>query len=185
MEEKRIIRVSKLLSLILRHKPEKYNLTLDSNGWLLVKDLIQAVSRDKNYEDFNLEVLKHVVEVNDKKRFEFNDNQTMIRASQGHSLDVDLELTELEPPEFLYHGTVSKNWTRIKNTGINKMSRTHVHLSNDKFTAKKVGSRRGTPVLLVVSSNQMFKDGVKFYQSTNGVWLTDFVDKKYIKFVEY
>jgi putative RNA 2'-phosphotransferase len=180
MNEKTAKNISKFLSLVLRHSPETINLKLDENGWADVEELIEKCS--KNGNALNAELLDYVVENNDKKRFAFNEDKTKIRASQGHSITVELNLNEAEPLEFLYHGTVGKFLENIKKEGLQKMSRQHVHLSKDKETAIKVGGRRGVPHILTVKSGEMFKDGFKFYLSENNVWLTDEVPPKYIQF---
>jgi len=172
--------VSKFLSLVLRHSPEKIGLKLDENGWADVAELIAKCN--KKGQKLNPELLDYVVENNDKKRFAYNDDKTKIRASQGHSISVELNLAETEPLDFLYHGTVGKFMESIRNEGLKKMSRQHVHLSKDKETAIKVGSRRGAPQILTIRSGEMFKDGFKFYLSDNNVWLTDEVPAKYIEF---
>jgi putative RNA 2'-phosphotransferase len=170
--------ISKFLSLVLRHKPEEIGLSLDENGWASVQELMEKMN-EKGIS-INMELLDAIVETNDKKRFAFNEDKTRIRASQGHSIDVDLNMEPAEPPAFLYHGTGEKNLSLILATGIKKMNRQHVHLSKDKETAVTVGSRHGKPVVLTVRSGQMHTDGIKFYLSANGVWLTEFVDVKYI-----
>ena len=180
MNEKETKSISKFLSLVLRHSPEIIGLKLDENGWADVEELISKCSQKGNKLDF--ELLDYVVESNDKKRFAFNENKTKIRASQGHSISVELNLAETEPFEYLYHGTVGKFLENIKKEGLQKMSRQHVHLSKDKETAIKVGSRRGTPQILTVRSGAMHRDGFKFYLSDNNVWLTDEVPVKYIDF---
>ncbi|XP_055308864.1 probable RNA 2'-phosphotransferase [Sitodiplosis mosellana] len=129
---------------------------------------------------FTLEELDEVVETNDKKRFIFNEDRTKIRANQGHSIDIDLALKPQQPPEFLYHGTAQNNVTSILKNGIDKRRRQYVHLSIDEGTATKVGMRHGKPTILTVRTGKMFEDGVVFYRSENGVWLTNFVDAKYI-----
>lgn len=180
MNEKIAKSVSKFLSLVLRHSPETIGLKLDENGWADVEELITKCSQKGNKLD--AELLDYVVENNDKKRFAFNEDKTKIRASQGHSISVELNLNEAEPSEFLYHGTVGKFMESIKREGLQKMSRQHVHLSKDKETAIKVGSRRGVPQILTVRSGAMYKDGFKFYLSENNVWLTAEVPAKYIEF---
>jgi putative RNA 2'-phosphotransferase len=130
----------------------------------------------------NKEILIEVVTTNDKQRFSFNGNQTKIRASQGHSVKIELGLIQQPPPELLYHGTVSRFITSIKVEGLQKMQRTHVHLSADMATAQKVGRRRGTPVILTVQSGQMHNNGFQFFLSENGVWLTDYVPPAYIQY---
>lgn len=172
--------VSKFLSLVLRHSPEKIGLKLDENGWADVEELILKCSQKGNKLDAVL--LDYVVENNDKKRFAFNEDKTKIRASQGHSISVELNLNETEPSEYLYHGTVGKFMENIQKEGLKKMSRQHVHLSKDRETAIKVGSRRGVPKILTVRSGAMHRDGFKFYLSENNVWLTDEVPAKYIEF---
>ncbi|RKS96604.1 RNA 2'-phosphotransferase [Chryseobacterium defluvii] len=171
-------KISKFLSLILRHQPETINLELDENGWANVNDLMKKSAKNKIY--FTSEELDEVVETNNKKRFAFNEDKTKIRANQGHSIDVDLALKPQQPPEFLYHGTAEINIPSILENGIEKRSRRHVHLSGDKETATNVGMRHGKPVILTIRTGAMFKDGIEFYFSDNGVWLTDFIDAKYI-----
>lgn len=180
MNEKTAKHISKLLSLVLRHSPETIDLKLDKNGWATVEELIQKCNKAGNSIDFDL--LEYVVENNDKMRFSFNDDKAKIRANQGHSISVELNLKEVEPPEYLYHGTVAKFISEIKDKGLQKMTRQHVHLSADKETATKVGSRRGVPVILIINSAAMFREGYKFYLSDNNVWLTDAVPIKYIQF---
>lgn len=180
MNEKTAKSVSKFLSLVLRHSPETIGLKLDENGWADVEELIQKCSKKGNILDS--ELLDYVVENNDKKRFAFNEDKTKIRASQGHSISVELNLEEAEPSEILFHGTVAKSLESIKKEGLQKKSRQHVHLSKDKETAIKVGGRRGIPQILKVKSGEMFKDGFKFYLSENNVWLTDNVPNRYIEF---
>lgn len=176
-------KISKFLSLVLRHKPETIGLEMDKNGWVSVKELLKKTK--SKFPELNMGLLEEVVSTNDKQRFSFNENKTKIRANQGHSIDVDLKYTEQEPPEILFHGTVDKFLKNIKNEGLQKMSRHHVHLSADEETATKVGSRRGKPVILVIESGKMHSDGIKFYKSENEVWLTDMVEPKYIKFIKY
>lgn len=180
MNEQQKRKISTFMSLVLRHKPEEIGLQLDENGWALVSALISKMNGKGNTLDF--ESLEEIVATNDKKRFAFNDDKTKIRASQGHSVSIDLALIESTPPETLFHGTVEKFIAEIKTNGLLKMSRQHVHLSKDKETAIKVGSRRGNPILLIVNSIKMHEDGYRFYQSENGVWLTDHVPAKYIQF---
>ena len=171
-------KISKFLSLILRHQPETIDLILDENGWANVDELREKCSKHKI--SFTLEDLDEVVETNDKKRFIFNDDKTKIRANQGHSIEIDLALKPQQPPEFLYHGTAQNNVESILENGIEKRNRQHVHLSQDKETATKVGMRHGKPIILTIKTGKMFEDGILFYLSENNVWLTDFVDAKYI-----
>lgn len=171
-------KVSKFLSLILRHQPETIHLNLDEQGWANVEELRTKSSKKRIY--FTLKELEEVVETNDKKRFIFNKDKTKIRANQGHSIDIDLALKPQQPPEYLYHGTADVHVASILEKGIEKRSRQHVHLSQDKDTATKVGRRHGKPIILTIRTGKMHEDGILFYLSENGVWLTDFVDPKYI-----
>lgn len=168
-----IVKTSKFLSLVLRHQPEKANLKLDAAGWAPVKDLLANCH-------LTMEQLEKVVDENNKKRFAFNADKTMIRASQGHSVPVELGYTPSQPPEILYHGTKRENIRSIQELGLMKMSRHHVHLSVDKATAIQVGSRHGEPTVFVVRTGEMFRDGFEFFKSENGVWLTNFVLPKYL-----
>lgn len=165
---------SRYLSLLLRHKPENENLVLDKQGYTDVEELCDKL-------DISFEELEEIVRTNDKKRFAFNSDQTKIRASQGHSIDVDLEMIAITPPEKLYHGTKRANVTSIFKTGLNKGSRNHVHLTDNLDTAQKVGDRRkGETIILIIDAWHMRADGFKFYQSENNVWLTENVPAKYI-----
>lgn len=180
MTEQHKKQISKFLSLILRHKPEKIGLTLDENGWATISDILE-----KSKLRFSFEELDEIVATNDKQRFSFNLDKTKIRANQGHSLKtIDLDLKPETPPAFLYHGTVLKFIPEIKLHGLKKMSRQHVHLSKDRDTAIKVGSRRGKPVILSIRTLDMQKEGHQFFMSENGVWLTDAVPPMFIDFKE-
>jgi len=170
---------SKFLSLVLRHKPDTIKIKLDNNGWVHVDELIAKLKQHNR--EMSMKDLRDVVQFNDKKRFEFSEDGLKIRAAQGHSVKVDLQLKAERPPMKLYHGTVSKNLDPIMKDGLNKMNRHAVHLSEDIPTATKVGSRRGEAIILVVDSAHMYADKIKFFQSKNGVWLTDSVPAKYIK----
>lgn len=181
MEAKERKRISKYLSYVLRHHPELIDLALDKNGWANTQELIEK-SASKNHI-LNIEILRDIVETNDKKRFSFNEDESLIRANQGHSIQhIDLEMEAQEPPVILYHGTVSKFLESIKEKGLVKGSRQHVHLSLDVETAKKVGSRRGVPLILKIEAQRMCLDGYEFYLSANGVWLTEHIPAKYIIF---
>ncbi|NJK93839.1 MAG: RNA 2'-phosphotransferase [Bacteroidales bacterium] len=175
-------KISKFLSLVLRHKPETINLKLDEHGWADTNFLITAMQKAGYLID--MDILKEIVAASDKQRFKFNDDFTRIRANQGHSIEVDLNFEAKTPPEILYHGTATKNLDSIKQHGLLKQSRHHVHLSADVETARAVGTRYGKPVVLIINAQIMHKNGITFYQSDNGVWLTEFVDPKYIKFEE-
>lgn len=170
--------ISKLLSFILRHSPETIQLSLDANGWANVNTLLQQCK--VNGHHFTLAELETTVAENDKQRFAFNEDKTMIRASQGHSVNISLGLSPVTPPEFLYHGTVPKFLAAIRQTGLQKMSRQHLHLSDDLATARNVGSRRGVPHILTIRSGDMHRNGFIFYRSDNGVWLTEEVPPEYI-----
>lgn len=169
-------RTSKFMSLVLRHEPEKIGLTLDEAGWVDVDLFLEAMNSHNHY--LTREQLQEVVDNNDKKRFTIDGNR--IRANQGHSIEVDLQLEEKKPPETLYHGTIDRFLQSIYHHGLKKMDRHHVHLSEDVATASKVGSRRGKPVILKIDAYAMHRDGHKFYQSANGVWLTDNVPPEYL-----
>jgi putative RNA 2'-phosphotransferase len=180
MDKKKIKGISKGLSLVLRHKPEHIGIELDEQGWVGVDTLLEAFSR--HFFPITLAELQVVVAENDKKRFAFNDDNSKIRASQGHSIEIELGYEAQTPPEFLYHGTALKFLQSIQNQGLTKQSRHHVHLSSDKNTAKQVGSRHGSPVVLEVKAQKMFEQGFLFFQSENGVWLTDSVPVEFLIF---
>ena len=169
---------SKYMSLILRHKPEIIGISLDEHGWANVDELIAGIAKTQK---FDMGILEEIVRTDEKQRYSFNEDKTKIRANQGHSVQVDVELEETEPPEELWHGTGEKFVSAIDEQGLIPKSRLYVHLSKDEETAKKVGSRHGRPVLYIVSSGQMYRDGYKFYLSKNGVWLTKKVPVKYLK----
>ena len=178
MNDKNTKTTSKFMSLVLRHNPQSIGITLDSNGWADAQALIDGMNRKG--QRVTLEILKEVVAANDKQRFKFNEDYTKIRANQGHSVIVDVELKETQPPDILYHGTAARFAASIKNEGLIAKSRLHVHLSGDKQTAEKVGSRHGKPVVLTINSAKMHQDGYKFYLSENNVWLTNAVPVEYI-----
>lgn len=172
-------RVSKFLSFVLRHHPEKINLTLDQQGWAEVTDLIEKLNNHGMM--INRETLVHVVATNTKKRFSFNEDHSKIRANQGHSIKIDHGFVPTEPPEFLYHGTAKRFLSSILASGLEKRNRHHVHLSADLKTASEVGRRHGKLVLLSIRSLDMHKAGFEFFLSENKVWLTDHVPVKYIQ----
>lgn len=178
--EKQVKHISKFLSLVLRHEPEKIGITLDEEGWADVAELIEKMGKKGPRIDF--ETLEFVVDNNDKKRFAFNDNKTRIRASQGHTIEVDLNLPPQVPPTILYHGTAITNLPIIKEKGLIRMARQHLHLSAEEGTAKNVGGRHGKPVVLVIQALAMHEKGYVFYLSANGVWLTDHVPAEFIEF---
>lgn len=167
------------MSLILRHKPEVIGISLDKHGWAVVDDLINGIA--KNNEGFNMAILKEIVETDNKQRYSFNDDKTLIRANQGHSIPVDVELEEKEPPKFLYHGTGEKYVSSILEQGLIPKSRLYVHLSKDIETAKNVGRRHGKEVVYKIEAHEMYQDGYKFYLSVNGVWLAKGVPLQYMQ----
>ncbi len=169
---------SKYMSLILRHKPETIGISLDEHGWANVDKLIAGISKT---HEINMDILEEIVSTDEKQRYSFNDDKTKIRANQGHSIQVDVELEEKEPPMILWHGTGEKFVASIDEQGLIPKSRLYVHLSQDEETAFKVGTRHGKPVLYMVKAADMFKDGYKFYLSKNGVWLTKEVPVKYLE----
>ena len=176
--KKKLVKTSKFLSLILRHKPETIGLTLDAQGWANVNTLIDLARQ--NGRQINRSILERVVADNDKKRFTFNEDKTKIRASQGHSINIDLALTPQQPPEHLYHGTASRFLNSIYRQGLLKQNRHHVHLSADRNTAIKVGKRHGKPVILTIAAAKMYRDGFQFFLSKNDVWLSDRIPVEYI-----
>jgi putative RNA 2'-phosphotransferase len=171
---------SKFLSLVLRHKPEEIGLVLDANSWADVDELIRLVNQ--HGKSLTRELLHRVVAENDKKRFAFSEDGLRIRASQGHSVEVDLALTPAIPPDVLFHGTAARFLDSIRATGLHSASRQHVHLSRDVETATKVGQRHGKPAILTVHAGAMHEAGHQFYLSANGVWLTDQVPVEFIEF---
>jgi putative RNA 2'-phosphotransferase len=173
-----LVQLSKFLSYVLRHRPGKINLAPDKNGWVATDELIEKANQHGMALD--IETLYRVVAENDKQRFAFNQDKTRIRASQGHSIQVELDLQPAVPPKILYHGTVEKFMNAIGREGLKKMNRQHVHLSAGVATASKVGGRRGKPVILTIQAGLMHAAGFVFYISENGVWLTDAVPPEYI-----
>lgn len=174
-----LIKVSRYLSLILRHKPETIGITLDKRGWANVKKLIEGISKD--YPGFDMDILEEIVRADEKQRYSFNEDRALIRANQGHSIPVDVELEQVEPPEYLYHGTGEKYIDSIWRSGLIPKSRLYVHLSGDEETAKNVGERHGEPVVLRVKSKAMHDQGFIFYKSKNGVWLTERVPVEFLE----
>ncbi|MET9722331.1 RNA 2'-phosphotransferase [Streptomyces zaomyceticus] len=179
-DERRTVKVSKYLSKHLRHQPERIGLVLDAHGWTEIDTLLQATAR--NGFPITRAELDHVVESNDKKRFAIEG--TRIRASQGHTVEVDLDLPPAEPPAFLYHGTVADRLPAIRAEGLRPMARHHVHLSRDRETATRVGARRGRPVVISVDAGAMHRAGHVFHVSANGVWLASTVPPEFLRFPE-
>ncbi|MDP9794395.1 putative RNA 2'-phosphotransferase [Catenuloplanes nepalensis] len=169
-------RISKRLSLVLRHRPESVGITLTADGWVAVPTLLDALAR--HGLPLTRDQLTRVVDENDKRRFTIEGDR--IRANQGHSVTVDLGYEAQEPPETLYHGTADRNLAAIREQGLIKGRRHHVHLSADPDTAHRVGTRHGRPVVLTVEAARMAADGHSFFRSANGVWLTDAVPPEYV-----
>jgi putative RNA 2'-phosphotransferase len=182
MDERTLVRRSKLLSKTLRHQPSLAGLTLGPGGWVAVDDLLDGL-RERAGAPITRAELDEIVANNNKQRFAYDDTGTRIRASQGHSVEVDLELTRIAPPETLYHGTGARTVEAIQREGLRKMRRHHVHLSADIPTALRVGARHGAPVVFAVASGAMARDGVPFYVSDNGVWLVEAVSPRYLTLI--
>jgi putative RNA 2'-phosphotransferase len=177
-EAENLVRTSKFLSLVLRHRPGMIGVTLDDAGWVDVEELLKGCEARGNR--ISRELLEEVVARNDKCRFSFSEDGRRIRANQGHTVDVDLGLPPVAPPELLYHGTAEQNLEPILRDGIHRGKRHHVHLSPDRETAITVGRRHGKPVVLVVQSGEMAREGFTFYCSENGVWLVDSVPTRFL-----
>jgi putative RNA 2'-phosphotransferase len=179
MNPSRRVRVSKYLSLHLRHQPERLGLTFAAGGWVPVETLLAACAADGF--PVRRDELDEVVASSDKQRFSFDPTNTLIRANQGHSTDVDLQLEPVPPPAVLYHGTAARNLDSIRAAGLDKRARHHVHLSPDVETARKVGQRHGSPVVLAIDAAAMSREGFVFYRSANGVWLVEAVPPRYLR----
>ena len=173
-------KTSVFISLILRHKPEVIGIALDAHGWADVQELIAGINATGKYQ-IDMPMLEEIVRTDNKQRYSFNEDKTKIRANQGHSIQVDVELKEAEPPEILYHGTGEKYVESILREGLIPKSRLYVHLSKDMETAVNVGSRHGKPHIFKVHTGEMFRQGCKFWLSENGVWLTKAVPIEYSK----
>jgi putative RNA 2'-phosphotransferase len=182
MSKSKVEKTQRALGFVLRHHPEEYGIVLDSAGWVDVDVLVAAISKHKT--PITLEILQQAVASSNKTRYAFSEDGKRIRANQGHSVEVDLELPDSEPPETLFHGSAEQFIASIKATGLNKGKRHDVHLSTNDETATKVGKRHGEVVLLTIRSGAMHRDGYKFQLSANGVWLTDNVPSQYIDFPE-
>jgi putative RNA 2'-phosphotransferase len=177
-----LVDTSKLLSYVLRHRPDSVGLQLDANGWADVDVLLQRLA--EHGKPVGRDLLERVVADNDKQRFAFDPTRTRIRASQGHSIHVDLDLKPAQPPDVLYHGTASRFLKSILASGLRTGNRQHVHLSGDVDTARRVGARHGFPVILRVDTARMRADGAVFYRSDNGVWLTGPVAPRYLRVLD-
>lgn len=171
--------LSKFIALILRHKPDTVGITLDEHGWASVSELLSGINASGN--EIDMQTLEEIVAEDEKQRYSFNSDKTKIRANQGHSVNVDVELKKAVPPETLFHGTGEKFVSSIKSEGLKPKSRLYVHLSKDRETAVKVGSRHGKPVVFEVNSGEMSRNGFEFFLSENGVWLTKIVPAEYLR----
>ncbi|MCI5193123.1 MAG: RNA 2'-phosphotransferase [Candidatus Electrothrix sp. AU1_5] len=174
------VKLSKFLSLILRHAPDKIGIQLDAKGWVAIDELLSAAKA--HGAEISRERLDEVVFRNDKQRFAFSPDGLRIRANQGHSVHIDLELSPVTPPPVLFHGTATRFLPLIQSQGLQKMSRQHVHLSATREQAHRVGTRHGRPVVLEIDAEGMNDTGHLFFLSANGVWLTEFVPMSFIKF---
>lgn len=179
ISDKACKKLSKFLSLVLRHQPQTINLQLDPYGWVGVEELLQKIQT--KFPGTTLPILEYLVANNDKQRFAFNEDASKIRANQGHSVKLQLDLAPVVPPNELYHGTAQRYLKSIQQTGIQKRSRHHVHLSARQATAKTVGARHGIPVILVVDAQSMHAQGHQFYETANGVWLTEVVAPEFFR----
>lgn len=175
-----LVKISKLLSLVLRHKPEAIGLTLDEQGWAVVDELIACAA--SNGRRLTPSLIQQAVAANDKKRFALNEDGSRIRAVQGHSIAVNLGLAPQQPPEILFHGTATRFLESIRAQGLCSGARQHVHLSLDEASARKVGQRHGKPVVLRIHAGEMWRAGIPFFCSENGVCLTDSVPAEFIEF---
>jgi len=170
--------LGKFLSLILRHKPEVAGIKLDKNGWASVDDLIEGVT-DKGRE-IDLPILEMLVATDEKQRYSSNDDKTAIRANQGHSVKVDLELEPIKPPKILFYGTVDRYIESIMRKGLEPQSRNHIHLSETEASVFDEGERQNDSIVFKIFSGAMYRDGHHFFQSANGVWLVEKVPNKYL-----
>ncbi len=177
-----LTKISKYISLILRHKPQTIDITLDEHGWADVEALIDGVAR--TYEGFDRTVLDEIVATDNKQRYCYSEDGTRIRANQGHSVKVDVELEEKIPPDILWHGTAERFVNSINAKGLIPKGRLYVHLSKDIVTAEAVGARHGKPMIYKVNCAKMVEDGYKFYISVNGVWLTKVVPVEYLELIK-
>ena len=174
-----LVNLSRYISFILRHRPDTIGLSLDKHGYIDVQDLINGIKENNDFY-IDLDILKFIVETDNKKRYSFSEDGTKIRANQGHSVKVDLGLKEVKPPSILYHGTGEKYLESILKEGLKSKSRMYVHLSSDIDTAISVGKRHGEPIVLGIDAERMYKDEYKFYLSENGIFLAESVPVKYI-----
>ena len=175
------VKESRFLALVLRHKPEEAGITLDEHGWANVDELVKGIASQR---PFTLEMLEEIVATDSKGRYSFSEDHSLVRANQGHSVNVDVELESGDPPDVLYHGTAKRFLNSIMEQGLLPKSRLYVHLSPDVDTACRVGSRHGSPAVLKIDAGEMYKEGFEFFLSKNGVWLTKHVPTKYLTLIE-
>lgn len=173
-------KTSRFISMILRHRPEAVGISLDAHGWADVQALISGINRSGGHT-IDMEILEEIVRTDEKQRYSFNNDHTKIRANQGHSIPVDVELEEKNPPDMLWHGTGEKYVPSIDARGLIPKGRLYVHLSSDRETARKVGSRHGKPVIYEIDCRKMKEDGYRFFLSANHIWLTKEVPAQYLK----
>ena len=178
--DKQLKNTSKFISLILRHQPEAIGIALDEHGWADLQELIDGINRSEGHT-LDMELLEEIVQMDEKQRYSFNEDHTLIRANQGHSIPVDVELEEKTPPEILWHGTGEKYVSSIDVQGLIPKSRLYVHLSSDMETARKVGSRHGKPVIYEIDCRRMTEDGYRFFLSVNHVRLIKKVPVRYLR----
>lgn len=179
-------KLSKYISYLLRHNPGDLNLSMDHNGWVSCKELIDKIHKTGKYI-INIDILKQIVKEDDKQRYAFSSNGDYIRANQGHSISVDMDYTPVKPPDYLYHGTDARFMRNImESNGLSPMSRQYVHLSDNVNTALAVAMRHGnTPIIFHIDTKRMDKDGIKFYKSENNVWLVKHVPAQYLCQAQY
>ena len=170
-------KASIFISLVLRHKPEAAGIALDEHGWANVDELLNGLR--EHGHPITMEQLEEIVRTDNKQRYSFSEDKRLIRANQGHSIPVDVELSEAEPPEFLFHGTATRSLPAITEEGLKPMSRLYVHLSKDKDTARTVGARHGVPAIITIRAGEMHREGYRFFLSENGVWLTKEVPSRF------
>ena len=181
-QSKRDVSLGRFLSLVLRHQPSAAHITLDAHGWADVDALLAGCAQAGR--SLTREDLERIVRENDKTRYSFNDDHTKIRANQGHSVPVDVELRQLPPPDTLYHGTARRFLDSIRSQGLRPMGRQYVHLSKDTATALTVGRRHGPPVVLAVDAAAMAAEGYVFYLSENGVWQCEAVPWRFLRVIQ-
>jgi putative RNA 2'-phosphotransferase len=174
------LRLSKFMSLVLRHDPGVIGHSIDTGGWMSIEDLVFGANRQGVY--LTRESVIAIAQEDEKGRYGLSDDGLRIKATYGHSIEVDLGLDALKPPEHLFHGTATRFLNSIKQAGITRKRRRYVHLSADRLTAVKVGGRHGRPVILTVKTGRMFDAGFVFYRSESGIWLTGRVPPEYVDF---